>query len=390
MSHSDSSSKKIIPFGSGKITKPSNALAKRGLELIPVLDERTIRVPQDYPTVEEAIEHANDGDMIEISGGEYFVSATIEKSLTIVGKGKQEVTLLPKENSKHIFRTTEQARTVKINNIFFLGYPGNTLQRAILCYSQSLYLTGCSFVNFFSNSQNIDDYSSAAIVMRLFIFPQTIVIEGCIIENCELGIAAKGKNSRVNIANCYIRSTALQFYEGVRISSSNSYYYGGYISLQKESDFDSTFDTYTEMRALINISRSCVAKFYHCTILVKALLEFIIGLEPINKDNSNWYWGGPQLVFDNCIVISEDGSSAKLRNASSDKNIKKRDIYLDVVDDNHVQFSDYNHLIIPPKYNDPDPQLNMGKNEIRLAKNSPARNQASDGTNLGAWQDGGS
>ena len=47
---------------------------------------KTLVVPQDYPTIGEAISHASAGDTIQVKGGIYNENIVIDKSLTIVGQ----------------------------------------------------------------------------------------------------------------------------------------------------------------------------------------------------------------------------------------------------------------------------------------------------------------
>lgn len=57
----------------------------------------TIRVPQDYPTIGEAVDAANPGDTILVSAGTYeegFI--LINKSLTIIGEGANNTVITPR------------------------------------------------------------------------------------------------------------------------------------------------------------------------------------------------------------------------------------------------------------------------------------------------------
>ena len=61
--------KEIVISKSKDITLASSKLVKRGLEVISELDPHKKRVPQDYSTIAEALEHAVDGDTIEFAEG---------------------------------------------------------------------------------------------------------------------------------------------------------------------------------------------------------------------------------------------------------------------------------------------------------------------------------
>jgi len=53
-------------------------------------DATTYYVPDDYPTIQEAIDVAENGDTIEVESGVYHESISIDKQLTIIGQGNVE------------------------------------------------------------------------------------------------------------------------------------------------------------------------------------------------------------------------------------------------------------------------------------------------------------
>ena len=59
----------------------------------PIKPKRVI-VPIDYPTIQEAIDAANPGDVIFIKSGTYHGSITIDKSISLIGENKEEVILI--------------------------------------------------------------------------------------------------------------------------------------------------------------------------------------------------------------------------------------------------------------------------------------------------------
>ena len=50
-------------------------------------DPTTIRVPDDYPTIQEAIDAASPGDTIQVAAGAYYERVTVNKTVTLMGEG---------------------------------------------------------------------------------------------------------------------------------------------------------------------------------------------------------------------------------------------------------------------------------------------------------------
>jgi parallel beta-helix repeat protein len=63
---------------------------------------KTIIVPDDYSTIQEAINHSYDGDIIQVKAGIYYENVVVDKSVSIIGEDKDE-TIVDGSGSGHIF-----------------------------------------------------------------------------------------------------------------------------------------------------------------------------------------------------------------------------------------------------------------------------------------------
>jgi len=54
-----------------------------------VLASSVIRVPEDYPTIQQAVNMASPGDTILVASGTYYESVIIDKPISLIGKGRE-------------------------------------------------------------------------------------------------------------------------------------------------------------------------------------------------------------------------------------------------------------------------------------------------------------
>lgn len=57
------------------------------IAFIGITSAKTIHVPDDYPTIQQAVDDATDGDTIIVHSGTYYENVMIGQSLTIIGEG---------------------------------------------------------------------------------------------------------------------------------------------------------------------------------------------------------------------------------------------------------------------------------------------------------------
>lgn len=82
--------------------------------------QSTIEVPGDESTVADAVEAASSGDTIEVEAGTYDGNVTVDKSLTIVGAGRDATILDGDDKSGYGFRI--EAKDVEIEDLQITGF----------------------------------------------------------------------------------------------------------------------------------------------------------------------------------------------------------------------------------------------------------------------------
>ena len=385
--------KEIIPLNIQGIISVSDSIAQRGRQIIPLLKKDIIFIPRDYSTIDEAIRNANDGATIYIRGGEYKTSASIEKSIKIIGlDDKPKLSIA--ESKKPAFRITESADNVEIENLDFIGVGDVYCQPSIICYNHNLVIKGCAFQDYeldfdLWEESGDDEYRITSAIYLSGNF-QRVTIEGCVFNNCEQSICSDDSNTIEITANRFYK-TQLSMYKDVKVKSrDNTLILTGW-NLGKNTNLISIRDTYIDCDTLVSSSSASYSEFFHCTVLSKYLFGIGIGVgENLINPTSREIWanGRPQLVFVNCIVHSDFGANICVRYAASSFNLNYdgNKIPQDIFSESLVDFSEHNLLHIPPKYLCEIHGVVIKNQTVVLQQNSPAISRASDGTNLGSYQ----
>jgi parallel beta-helix repeat protein len=67
----------------------------------------TITVPDDYPTIQEAINHANTGDTVFVKSGVYHEEVVVNKTVSLIGQDKETTIINASGNDNGIIITSE-------------------------------------------------------------------------------------------------------------------------------------------------------------------------------------------------------------------------------------------------------------------------------------------
>jgi parallel beta-helix repeat protein len=101
-----------------------------------------ITVPDDYPTIQEAINHADDGDTIVVKAGTYYENVIVNKRLTIESQSGAETTIVrtaEPETQKTVFEIT--ANSVELTGFTIKDSTTRTIQGDP--YNPSSYVDAC-------------------------------------------------------------------------------------------------------------------------------------------------------------------------------------------------------------------------------------------------------
>ena len=86
----------------------------------------TIIVPDDYPTIQEAINNANNGDTIFVRAGTYYENLIVDKLINLIGENK-ETTIIDGSENGHVVRLIVDYITITgftIRNSGLIPSPG--------------------------------------------------------------------------------------------------------------------------------------------------------------------------------------------------------------------------------------------------------------------------
>jgi len=167
------------------------------LNIQPVKSEpRTIIVPDDYPTIQEAINHANPGDIIYVKAGTYHENILVHKAVSLIGE----------DNNNTIIDGRNLGKTVHItaNNVTLMNFKIINSKKEYTC--AGIVLDGVSFCNISLNilTNNFDglyaEHSTCNVIennvflandwngIHLKYCSNSNIINSNIILNCKNGI----------------------------------------------------------------------------------------------------------------------------------------------------------------------------------------------------------
>ena len=89
-------------------------LAAQGNIIVETGAASILRVPEDFPTIQAGINGAESGDTIQVSAGIYYERVVVNKSVTLLGEGRENTVIDGEYALETIIKVT--ANDVKVSD----------------------------------------------------------------------------------------------------------------------------------------------------------------------------------------------------------------------------------------------------------------------------------
>jgi len=187
-----------------------------GLSRITLSSLDIIIVPLQYPTIQEAIDNASDGDTIYVLNGTYYENIVINKSITLIGENK-ETTIIDGGGNGNVAAIL--ASEISISG-FTIQHSGNSTGRdkGVSVMSNYNVINGSILTNnyigfglsYSSNNNTITNNILTKIVARPFLLTNSsnnTIAKNLIIDNgASLDIYARSNNNLIS-NNTFVNNT---------------------------------------------------------------------------------------------------------------------------------------------------------------------------------------
>ena len=128
-----------------------------------------IRVPGDYPTIQDGIDAAAAGDTVMVAANHYYENLTINQQLSLIGEHRDH-TIIDGSNTGDVIYI--DADLVTVSNFTITGCGDNTVDAGIeLAYCDNCEIELCRFT---ANHVGFDLYFASGNIIRRCIFEENI------------------------------------------------------------------------------------------------------------------------------------------------------------------------------------------------------------------------
>jgi parallel beta-helix repeat protein len=222
----------------------------------------TIYVPDDYPTIQAAVDAANVGDTIIVRDGTYTENIDVNKSLTIKSENGAEATIVQAANpNDHIFEVT--ANYVNVSGFSVKGATGTA--------SAGIYLNSANYGEISNNKLSDNNWGIAT---RTYWSSDNNIIMDNICENNDRGIFISYASSSNSITNniCQNNNIGLFLAGGNNVVTGNTFENNTQGILLYYSDGDNTL-----------IDNIMAGNAYNFNIVGFDLYQYIHNIDVSNK-----------------------------------------------------------------------------------------------------------
>jgi parallel beta-helix repeat protein len=204
---------------------------------------KTLTVPQDYPTIGEAVSHASPGDIVTVKAGVYTENLQINKSISLLGEDAKNTFIVGTGGGNHaLAAVTVAADNVEISGftIESLNYSNaNNAATGIIIQGDHTAITGNiiknNYIGIFCSIQSYTQIKGNNITsnlhdgMRFFGGSYNTVSENNITLNAVSGIALEGYSNTIS------KNNIQNNFRGIGFGSSYSVIFGNNVSSNTES-----------------------------------------------------------------------------------------------------------------------------------------------------------
>lgn len=184
-----------------------------GLQVVEITkaDSKTITVPDDYPTIQQAINNALAGDTVYVKSGTYSENLIITKSLSLVGENKDSTIIVGSGNTACLIQhdnvnvtgfTFRRLSTMRWHyNIHLLNVKHcNVFENNLESSFYGIWLVDASFNNVFNNTA-VGNWNG----IHLTTSDYNNISNNTITNSHDWGISTEGSNYNLMLGN-YIAS----------------------------------------------------------------------------------------------------------------------------------------------------------------------------------------